>query len=72
MSRWLFPTTEAPRYRKATSVLIGLASAMVVLAIVNSLYLHRQNGIRAKARQNGDGIESHLQGDKSIHFKYIT
>jgi hypothetical protein len=45
---------------------------MVVLAIVNSLYLHRQNGIRAKARQNGDGIESHLQGDKSIHFKYIT
>jgi len=45
---------------------------MVVLAIVNSLYLHRQNRIRAKAQQNGNLTDNVVPGDKSIHYKYIT
>ena len=69
---WLFPTTEAPRYRKATSILIGLSSAMVVLAIVNSFYLHQQNRRRHRARLDGDLVDNSGQGDTSIHFKYIT
>jgi hypothetical protein len=45
---------------------------MVVLAIINSLYLHRQNQVRARLRRDGDSMDNNVQGDKSIHFKYIT
>lgn len=45
---------------------------MVVLAIVNSLYLHQQNRRRHKARLDGDLADNGGQGDKSVHFKYIT
>jgi len=69
---WLFPTTETPRYRKATSILIGLSSAMVVLAIVNSFYLHQHNRRRHRARLDVDLADNGGQGDKSVHFQYIT
>ena len=45
---------------------------MVVLAVVNSLYLRRQNQVRTRLQRNGDVMDSNVQGDKSIHFKYIT
>ena len=45
---------------------------MVVLAIINSLYLHRQNQLRARLRRNGEFMDYDAQGDKSVHFKYIT
>jgi hypothetical protein len=72
MTSWLFPTTEAPRYRKATSILIGLSSAMVILAVINSFYLHQQNRKRSRGQLDRDSFVNSGQGDNSVHFKYIT
>jgi hypothetical protein len=66
LSTWLFPTTDAPRYRTATWTAMGLSLSIAVLAVVNSLYLAREN--RAKARSG-----SHrAAGDRDPSFQYIT
>lgn len=76
----MFPTTESPRFRRGTGILLGLSSAMAVFAIINSLYLYFANkkkdrelasrGTDAEGkplRNEYDGV-----GDVSPHFKYIT
>jgi MFS family permease len=66
LSTWLFPTTDAPRYRTATWTTLGFSISIVVLAAMNSVFLTREN--RRKARQESDRDE----GDKDPSFKYIT
>jgi hypothetical protein len=46
---WLFPTTEAPRYHRGTSVLLSLSCVIALFAALNTLYLSREN--RKKAAQ---------------------
>jgi hypothetical protein len=75
--RWMFPTTEAPRFQRGTSILLGVASAQAVFAIINSAYLYSQNKrkerLLAKREQSG-GAGSLYEGvgDRSLGFKYIT
>lgn len=66
LSTWLFPTTDAPRYRTATWTALGLTVSIVVLAGVNSVYLRREN--TQKARLEG----ARGEGDKDPAFRYIT
>jgi hypothetical protein len=93
---WLFPTTEAPRYHRGTSILLSLASVMAFFAMLNTLYLMRENRTKAariaalgqqegamasgsvkttKAPgtfiEGGDAWEEE-DGDRNVHFKYIT
>jgi len=66
LSTWLFPTTDAPRYRTATWTALGLSLSIAALAVINSLYL---------ARENRRKVNSNLQraaGDRDPSFKYIT
>jgi len=65
LSTWLFPTTDAPRYTKATWTAMGLTITIVAFAVINSLYLAREN--RRKVRLQGKG-----EGDRDPSFKYIT
>ena len=65
LSTWLFPTTDAPRYRKATWTALGLTISIVTFAVINSLYLAREN--KKKSR-----LERHGEGDRDSSFKYIT
>ncbi|RSH90376.1 hypothetical protein EHS25_000981 [Saitozyma podzolica] len=96
LSTWLFPTTEAPRYHRGTSILLSLASVMAFFAMLNTLYLMRENRTKAariaalgqqegamasgsvkttKAPgtfiEGGDAWEEE-DGDRNVHFKYIT
>ena len=66
LSTWLFPTTDAPRYRTATWTALGLSLSIAVLAVINSLYLAREN--RRKASSN----LQRAAGDRDPSFKYIT
>lgn len=66
LSTWLFPTTDAPRYRTATWTALGLSLSIAALAVINSLYL---------ALENRRKVSSNLQraaGDRDPSFKYIT
>ena len=65
LSTWLFPTTDAPRYRKATWTALGLTISIVTFAVINSLYLAREN--KKKSR-----LERHGEGDRDSSLKYIT
>ena len=70
---WLFPTTEAPRYHKATSILIGLSTCMVFFAVINSVYLASENRQRIKkSLEQTDGTFDPGEGDRHIKFRYIT
>lgn len=75
LSTWLFPTTEAPDYRKATSILLGLSCSMMVMACLNMAYLGAMNK-RRKQRggfdlANGAMDDAATLGDRSVHYKYI-
>ena len=65
LSTWLFPTTDAPRYRKATWTAMGLTVSIVVFAVVNSVYLAWENKKKLRLEVKGEG-------DKDPSFKYIT
>jgi hypothetical protein len=94
---WLFPTTEAPRYHRGTSILLSLASVIAFFAMLNTLYLMRENrkkatriaalgqqeGARASGSvkttkgpgmfiEGGAAWEEEENGDRNVHFKYIT
>ncbi|WRT63133.1 uncharacterized protein IL334_000036 [Kwoniella shivajii] len=75
LSTWLFPTTDAPRYKKATWTALGLSVSIVVLAVANSAFLSLQNKNRdsAPAENLEDSVDSlDGLGDKEPRFRYIT
>ncbi|KAG7085987.1 hypothetical protein E1B28_003510 [Marasmius oreades] len=49
-STWMFPTKEGPRFRRTTIIDMVFSALIVVLAIVNGLYLRRQNRIKRERR----------------------
>lgn len=74
LSTWLFPTNEAPRYHRGTSVLLGLSAAICFWTVLNMLYLHHQNRKRAAANgveEDNSDVNDGVLGDRSVHFKYI-
>jgi hypothetical protein len=73
----MFPTTEAPRFQRGTSILLGVSVAQAVFAAINSAYLYFQNKKKDKLiaeREQGGGSASLYDGvgDRSLGFKYIT
>ena len=72
LAQWLFPTTEAPRFRRGTSVLLGLSCSIVVTAGLNTLYLSWQNKLKRKAVEEGRlGRFEGVTGDRQVGFVYI-
>lgn len=75
LSTWLFPTTEAPDYKRATSILLALCIAMIMFAGLNMAYLGWHNRKRAAAggfEKGGPELDDQADlGDKSVHFKFI-
>ncbi|WWD06422.1 hypothetical protein V865_004512 [Kwoniella europaea PYCC6329] len=77
LSTWLFPTTDAPRYKKATWTAMGLSISIVVLAIMNSIFLAIQNKNRGTVPTVQENLEDSVNslddlGDKDPRFRYIT
>ncbi|WWC67388.1 uncharacterized protein I206_101296 [Kwoniella pini CBS 10737] len=75
LSTWLFPTTDAPRYKKATWTAIGLSISIVILALLNSAFLasrnkSRSSAIREDLEESTDSLDD--LGDKDPRFRYIT
>lgn len=73
----MFPSTERPRFRTGTTVLLALSIVMVFVSALNSLYLHWANQKKARIlASRGEQSPGHGEhdgvGDKSLHFKYIT
>ncbi|EEB98373.1 hypothetical protein MPER_02129, partial [Moniliophthora perniciosa FA553] len=50
-STWLFPTKEGPKFRKATILDLVFSALIVVLAVVNAVYLSRQNKLKKERRE---------------------
>lgn len=75
LSTWLFPRHEGPNYRKATSLLLGLSCALIVMACLNMLYLSVINKTRKRRGgfdlANGAMDDAATLGDRSVHYKYI-
>lgn len=71
VSTWLFPTTEAPRYTRGTSVLLAMTIVAIVLSGLNSLWLYRENSKKAKAISRGEEVEIFGKGDRRTDFKYM-
>jgi MFS family permease len=69
LSTWLFPTTEAPRFIRGTSVLLGLACVIVAASVANMLYLAREN--RVKRQRVGSEMVHPGEGDRNISYRYI-
>ncbi|KAF9267380.1 MFS general substrate transporter [Marasmius fiardii PR-910] len=82
-STWMFPTKEGPRFIKTTIVDLVFSALIVVIAIVNALYLRRQNRIKKERRaqilapyledgKSEDGGERAWMelGDRHPDFKY--
>lgn len=71
LSTWLFPTTDAPRYIKGTSILLGLACVMAILIVLNFLYLTAMNRKKATARAQGRDNFCFGDDDRRLDFEYI-
>ncbi|KAK7056857.1 hypothetical protein VNI00_002574 [Paramarasmius palmivorus] len=81
-STWLFPTKEGPKFRKTTILDMVFSASIVVLAIINALYLSRQNRLKKERRaeilapyataEEPDGGERAWMdlGDRHPDFKY--
>ncbi|CAD6569028.1 MAG: hypothetical protein CYPHOPRED_003028 [Cyphobasidiales sp. Tagirdzhanova-0007] len=72
LSTWLFPTSEAPRYHRGTSILLGLSSSIIVVSLVNTIYLKWQNQKKARALEQGAISDREgRRGDKKLEFEYF-
>ncbi|KAL0571337.1 hypothetical protein V5O48_010619 [Marasmius crinis-equi] len=49
-STWLFPSKEGPKFTKTTIIDLVFSTLILVFAIVNALYLRRQNRIKEERR----------------------
>ncbi|KAF9038140.1 MFS general substrate transporter [Panaeolus papilionaceus] len=85
LSTWRFPTKEGPRFTKTTIMTLSFAIVTGVLAVVNMIYLNRQNKLKVSKREellapyrkddekNGyDEAKAWIElGDRHPDFKYI-
>uniref|UniRef100_A0A0W0G0X2 Major facilitator superfamily (MFS) profile domain-containing protein n=1 Tax=Moniliophthora roreri TaxID=221103 RepID=A0A0W0G0X2_MONRR len=80
-STWLFPTKEGPKFRR-TTILDMVSALIVVLAVVNAVYLSRQNKLKKEKREKllapyitaeepDGGQKAWMElGDRHPDFKY--
>ncbi|KAF5373687.1 hypothetical protein D9758_000898 [Tetrapyrgos nigripes] len=86
-STWLYPSKEAPRFRRATIINLVFSISIIILTAVNALVLSRANKkkkekrdqllapyIDEKTGQTGDGgLQAWVDlGDKHPDFHYTT
>ena len=72
-TRWLFPTTEAPRFHRGTSIALGLTVVIFVFAIINSLYLAWTNKRQGKTVAEAAPVDLAEEArDPTPSFKYVT
>ncbi|BEJ10861.1 hypothetical protein CspHIS471_0102830 [Cutaneotrichosporon sp. HIS471] len=75
LSTWLFPTTEAPNYKRGTSILLALCVGMGIFSAANMVFLAWKNRKRAAMGafdKGGPELDDQAElGDKSVHFKFI-
>ncbi|GAA5968521.1 hypothetical protein JCM3765_006721 [Sporobolomyces pararoseus] len=74
-STWLFPSSEAPEYKRASKVLMSMTILMGVFAGFNLLYLRWANAQKAIRRQERKGdVDSkeswREEGDRHCDFIY--
>lgn len=62
-STWMFPTKDGPKFTRTTIVDLVFSALVVVLAIVNGLYLRRQN--RLKKERRAQILAPYLEDGKS-------
>ncbi|KAL8287347.1 hypothetical protein RQP46_003799 [Phenoliferia psychrophenolica] len=78
MSTWLFPSTDAPLYRRGTIVNLSMAIMTGAFAGLNLLYLryaNKQKELRREALKTGEGQggevgKSGAEGDRHPEFIY--
>lgn len=73
LSTWLYPASEAPRYKTGTKVLLSMSLVIALFSAINMFQLARINKRRASLIEQGatEDDESGILGDRSIHFKMI-
>ncbi|PPR06287.1 hypothetical protein CVT24_001093 [Panaeolus cyanescens] len=85
LSTWRFPTKEGPRFTKTTITTLVFALATGLVAIINMIYLNRQNQLKIKRREEllapyaddnekagYDQKKAWIElGDRHPDFKYI-
>jgi hypothetical protein len=73
LSTWMYPATEAPRYKTGTSVLLAMSLVICLFAALNMIQLFFTNKSRARRIAHGetDEAEGAQLGDRSVHFKMI-
>lgn len=72
---WLYPATDAPRFRRGHLVCMGLAVAAGVLSLANSLALgaiNRDRDRRFGKPPQGESVDVTELADNSPNFRYIT
>ncbi|GAA5974985.1 hypothetical protein JCM5350_004531 [Sporobolomyces pararoseus] len=74
-STWLFPSSEAPEYKRASKVLMSMTILMGVFAGINLVYLRWANAQKAIRRQERKGdVDSkeswREEGDRHCDFIY--
>ncbi|KAM0749079.1 MFS general substrate transporter [Meredithblackwellia eburnea MCA 4105] len=80
MSTWLFPTNEAPSYRRGTIVNLSMALMTALFGAINLLYLSYANKQKEERRQRMTGMgeedtvvarkEGEIEGDRHVDFTY--
>jgi hypothetical protein len=71
----VFPSTEAPRFRKGVLINIGLCAAGVLFTIINAFLLRLANKRKAQAIASGQAAKLTDEeladlGDRNPWFKY--
>lgn len=72
---WIYPSTDAPQFRKGHFICMGLAIATAVLSLGNSLVLgfsNRQKDKRFGKPIPGASVDVTELADEAPHFRYIT
>ncbi|KAK4057227.1 hypothetical protein OIO90_001722 [Microbotryomycetes sp. JL221] len=70
LSTWLFPTEEAPSYKRATIVNLCMAGITGLFAVFNILYLMRQNKLKEARKTEATAESWNDEGDKHPAFRY--